>query len=379
MALEDFDMVSDLNGGTDTAVTDTGGDVPAHGADAVNVAKAPTKATPVVDAAPAAKPASLRDQISSALKGEGDTPPVASQDGKARNPDGTFASKPVEGAIPAADPATQPAAAAPPAVPAGIKPEVFQSLPAETQAELARTMEGVNQSQQRFARLAPVEELIAPRFDAWAMNGMQPAQALGQLLALSDFATKDPAGFIKYMAQTSGVNLEDLVFQAEPVDPVLASLQKEIAELKGARVQETQQQQQAAHKQTMDSVVAFAEEKGPEGQPLRPYFSELGDDIMPAISAVKAKNPGWSHTQVLQEAYDRACWGSPSVRAKMQAAANAASEAQRLREGAERAGKARTASASVPSGTPTTTPAAPGAANRSLRDTIKASMDAASS
>lgn len=372
------DFVSDLNGTGDATVSVHEGDTSNHGADTVSVNKGPSR-EPVAQAkkvgteadTAAVKPPSLRDQISSALKGEVNTPPVASQDGMVRNPDGTFAPKPAPAAV------VDPNAGAPVvAAPQGIDPQVFKSLPAETQASLARTMEGIAQSQQRYARLDQVEQLIGPRRDAWALNGMTDAQALNQLLALSDFAGRDPKAFIQYMAQNSGVNLEDLVLGQEPVDPKYEALQKQIAELQGARTQDTQKQQQAAHQQTVSGVVAFATEKGQDGQPLRPHFEELGSEVLPFISAVKAANPSWSHTQVLQEAYDRACWGSPSVRSKMQAAADAAGEAQRLRQGAAKVDAARTASASVRSGTPTSTPAAPDAAGRTLRDTIRASMAA---
>lgn len=373
------DFVSDLNGTGEATVSVNESNVPAHGADALdlNNQRPPATREPPQQAQkldePADKPKSLRDQISSALKGESDTPPVAQQDGgPARNPDGTFAPKAEN---PVVDPNAQ--AAPPVAAPQGIDPAVFQTLPAETQAFLARTMDDLGQRQQRFARLERVEQIIGPRRDAWALNGMTEDQALGQLFALSDFAGRDPAGFIKYMAEQSGVDLEELVLGQEPVDPQYAALQKQIAELQGARQQETQKQLQAAHEQTVNGVVAFASEKGPDGNLLRPYFDELGGDVLPFISAVKAQNPNLTHAQVLQEAYDRACWGSPIVRTKMQAAADAAREAERLRTGVDKVERARNASVSVKSGAPSAAPVAPNDASRSLRDTIKASMAAA--
>lgn len=383
----EFDMVSDLNGTGDTTVHVHESDT-AHGKDAVEVnnqspvreptaqAKSVKPAVKTDDVDPASKPLSLRDQISSALKGEGDTPDAAQiNGGPARNPDGTFAPKPAD--VPAADPAAPVVAAT---APQGIDPTVFNSLPAETQASLARTMDEIAQSQTRFSRLAPIEELIAPRIDAWALNGMQPAQAVHQLLALSDFASRDAPGFIKYFAQQSGVSLEDIVLgmdPAEQVDPTIKALQDQIAELQGARNSDAQRQAQAAHETMVNSVVDFASEKGPDGQPLRPYFEELGNAVLPFISAVKAQNPTWTHAQVLQDAYDRAVWGTPSTRAKMQAAVDAAGQAERLRQGGQRVEKARVASASVANGAPSSPPAAPNDTSRSLRDTIKASMAAA--
>ena len=379
----DFDMVSDLNGTGDTTVNVHEGEN-AHGTDIVSTsnqapARPPVEQAKKIDTEPkpdaGTKPLSLRDQISSALKGEADTPPAASQDGVVRNPDGTFAPKPADVQL-GSETQTQAEGAPAVAVPAGISPDVFKSLPAETQAELARTMDGIAQSQQRYARLDQVEQLIAPRRDAWALNGMTEPQALNQLLALSDFAGRDPAGFIQYIAENNGVDLEELVLGQEPVDPQYAELQTQIKQLQDQLQGGVQQQQQAAHQQTVNNVVAFASEKGQDGQPLRPYFEELGNEIMPFISTVKAQNPSWTHTQVLEKAYENACWGNPSIRSKMQVAANAVAEAERLRQGTERVDKARTASASIKSGAPTSTPAAPNDASRTLRDTIRASIAA---
>jgi hypothetical protein len=380
MPPDEVDFVSDLNGTGDTTVSVNEGAIAPTGDDTVtpnnqNPTREPAaQPTPVKDDT-TPKQLSIRDQISSALKGETDTPPVASQDGRARNPDGTFAPNPP----PVEEPAAQAPAAAPPvAAPQGIDPQVFQSLPAETQAQLARTMDEVNTRQQRVASLEQVGQLLASRRDAWALNGMTEHQALHQLLALSDFAGRDPAGFIKYMAENNGVDLAELVLGQEPVDPQYAALQQQINTLQAENQRVTQQRLQEAHNQTVNGVVAFATEKGQDGQLLRPYFDELGNDVLPFISAVKAQNPNLPHNQVLQEAYDRACWGSPSVRAKMQAAANAAGEAERLRMGVEKVDRARSASVSVKSGAPSSAPTAPNDSSRSLRDTIKASIAAVS-
>lgn len=381
----DYDIVSDLNSPEGT--------VPAHGSDTQHVNAEPVKApsTPVAPATPVAetpdtatKPLSLRDQISSALKGEEATPPAAQQDGgPARDAQGRF----VQRQEPVADPNTQTPQAAPQTVaaPQGIDPQVFSSLPAETQAQLARTMEDVANGQKRIAHLAPIEQLIAPRIDAWAMNGMAPAQAIHQLLALSDFAFRDPPGFIQYMAQNNGVDLVQLVLGMEqaaanqpPVDPRFKAMEDELARLQGWRAGVEQQQKQAQHQSTVNHVNAFAAEKDAQGNLLRPYFAELGQGILPYVDMVKSQNPNWPHSQVLQEAYDRAVWGNPSTRAKLQQAVDTAADAGRLRQQAERVASARTASASVPSRTPSTPPAAPNDGKASLRDTIRASIAAAS-
>jgi hypothetical protein len=385
----DVDIVSDLTDGTadfaDTTIPANTGDTSAHGKDAVQPNEGPkprteTQPKQVKEDAAAPKPTSLRDQISNALKGETDTPAAATQDGRARDPaTGKFVEKAADAAPPGDTPPAAPSTAA---APAGIDPQVFASLPAETQAALARTMEDVNTRQQRFAALEPLEQIIGPRRDLWALNGATPAQAINQLLALSDFAGRDPGGFIRHIAKNSGVDLAQLVLDTEPepeVDPVVAALQKQVAELQGHRETQTREQLQTKHNQTVDSVIEFASEKGEDGETLlRPHFAELGDGVLPFISMVKAQHPDWPNAQVLQQAYDQACWATPGVRSKLQAAADAAAQAARLREGTERAERAKAAGVSVRSGAPATPGAAPAAAGGSLRDTIRASIAAVS-
>jgi hypothetical protein len=379
-----FDIVSDLADGTDT-INVHASDVPLNGTDPDASSAAPKPVQPKkVEDKPADKAPSLRDQISSALKGEDNTPPAASKDGGTpRNPDGTFAPKaaetpPVGGTPPDAGGTPAPnAVAAPP----GIDPQVFSSLPAETQAQLARTMEDVQAQQQRYATLEPIEQIIAPRREAWALNGVSPQQALNQLFALSDFAGRDTAGFIKYVAKANNIDLEDLVLGMEPevpADPAIAAVQKELAELRTAEENRVREQARIAHERTVNDVIAFASEKGQDGQPLRPHFEAVGNVVPSYISMVKAENPTWEPNRILQEAYDRACWSIPAVREKMQAATQAAAEATRLREAADRADKARTASSSVRSGVPANPPPAPNHPGNSVRDTIRAAIAAAS-
>jgi hypothetical protein len=370
------DFVSDLNDGTADVISANVGSVDPHrGSDPVSVpaekpAPAP-KAAPSDEPAP--KPLTLREQLSSAIKGETNTPAPALQDGGiVRNPDGTFAPKEAADTPEAAPPV---AAAVP--VPPGLsaaEAEHFTKLPAELQQSVARTMDYVNQQAQRYQSLGQVEGIIGPRRQAWAMAGMTDAQVVNQLFALSDFAEKDPAGFVSYFAQQRGIDLEEIVFGAEPVDPNVQALQQQVQNLQQQLGGMTTQQQQAAHNSTVNEVIEFAKATDANGKPLRPYFEELGSEVMPFITAVMQQNPQMSRTQVLQEAYDRASWGNPSVRAKMQAAADAARDAARIKEQQDTAKRARTAGSSVPAGVPASENPAAVSGNRSLRDDLRAAI-----
>jgi hypothetical protein len=373
------DFVSDLNSGADEVIPASTGTVDTQrGTEpAVRVEEAPKTDTQEK----ANKPTSLRDQLSSALKDSDTlTPDAATQGERPRNPDGTYASKPVD--APQADPNT--ALSAPQNLiqaPQGMSPqeaEVFAKLPAELQTSVARTMESLNEKAARFAGYEQMEQLISPRRQAWAMNGMTEAQAVNQLLALSDFATTKPAEFIQYFAQNNGVDLEALVYDQDPTDPKYAQLEQQVQTLTSQLSGMTAQQQQAAHQSTIDEIVSFASEAGTDGKPLRPYFEELGTSVLPFIQTVREQNPNMSRVQVLQEAYDRACWGMPSVRAKMQEASAQADRARQIREQQDVASRARRAGTGMSSGVPTTSSADAVSGVRSLRDELRASIASAS-
>lgn len=370
------DFVSDLNDLPDDVVPANTGNVETHrGSEDVSQGARPdTPETITTTDQPVVKALTLRDQISSALKGETVTPDASQQDGgAARNPDGTFAPKPA---------AADPGVAAAPAVPlpqgiTGLDAATFAALPAETQQHVARTMETLNQQAAQFAAYGQIEQVLAPRRQAWAMQGMGEGQVLNQLFALSDFAERDPKGFVKYFSEQRGLDLEELAFGPEPVDPVVAQLQQRLAAAEAHITGSVTQQQQAAHTNIVNEVISFADEKDAAGQLLRPHFAELGNTVLPFIQTAMQQHPGKSRSEILTAAYDAACWGNPNIRAKMQSAADAAKDAARIKGNVDAASRARKAGVSVAAGTPADTGVAQTSASKgSLRDDIRAAMAA---
>lgn len=323
-----------------------------------------------------AKELTLRDQISSALKGE-DTPPAAQIDGgPARGPDGKFAAK--------ADLNADPSAPAAPSVPypqglQGLDAATFAALPAETQQSVARTMESLNQQAAQYAAYSQIEQVIAPRRQGWALNGMSEGQVINQLFALSDFAERNPEDFIRYIAEQRGLDLEDLAFGPIPQDPAITAQTQRIQQLEAQVGSFTAQQQQSAHTAIVNEIVQFADEKGADGKTLlRPYFAELGNDVLPFIQVAMQQNPNRPRSVILNEAYERASWANPSVRAKMQAALDATRAAERIRTGTAAAGRAASAGVSVAAGVPGEgATVKSGTSQGSMRDDIRAAMAAA--
>jgi hypothetical protein len=121
----------------------------------------------------------------------------------------------------------------------------------------------------------------------------------------------------------------------------------------------------------VNEIVQFAAEAGTDNAPLRPHFAELGAGVIPYIQQVMAENPALSRRDVLAEAYERACWGTPSVRAKLLAT----QEATRLAEQRATAARAVAAGGSVNGSAPHEGSAAPrDIGNGSVRDTLRAAI-----
>jgi hypothetical protein len=193
------DLTSDINAGElDGSQVQTPPDsVPAQGTDAVRANEQPRE------------PSSLREQLSAAFKDEGGKP-TDQQGAQPRGPDGKFANKEQQQqpAQPGTEAAQQPLTALePPQYMQGAEAEQFRALPVEMQHFVARNMAFAEDAAARLAGYGEVERVIAPRRQAWAMNGVSEGQAINQLFAISDFASTAPVDFIRWFAGTQQIDL----------------------------------------------------------------------------------------------------------------------------------------------------------------------------
>lgn len=242
-------------------------------------------------------------------------------------------------------------------------------------ADYTRKTQQIAQQRQQIAQqyqhYQALDQVIQPRTQQWALAGMNPAQAITQLIALSDFATNDAQGFIRYFANLRGVDLQSLVQQQseEYVDPQVAALRTPLAEVQArlnqlaqqyeqGQQQQQYQQHQAAFNATSAAIDEFARQTGQDGQPLYPFFDDVVDDMAVLIESGRAHS--------MPEAYRLAVRLNDNVHAKMLARSRA-DENARARA---RAQQARRAASSL-----TGASGANGAFNRgdmNIRDTINA-------
>lgn len=400
------DLVSDLESGEFDSSTANGhdvGGVPAqpHAPDGTQHINQPLKDADA-PAAPNAPEPTLRDQITSAFKDEnGDptdqahstsanetpqaAPPLSlGADGKYHNIDGTFASTDQIAAFEASQ------AAAPEAQPDGgdkpydvtskmtpLEQTQFNALTPELQQYVARTTEALDTRASQYQEYDLLEQIVGPRRQALLQNGTTLPVALNELFALSDFAGKSPSDFVMWFSQQHGIDLDALLDEQEAklasVDPNTSALQQQVQQLTDTVTQLTSGQQQQSVDNNVNVVKQFATEADANGALLRPHFAELGDNILPFITATRASNPNLTGKEVLAKAYESACWADPSIRGKMQEQVTQAKQAE-LRT---KAAKAKTAGSSISGGPVADVSGEPNNPNRSLRDELRAQFAAA--
>lgn len=209
----------------------------------------------------------------------------------------------------------------------------WATLPPDVQAYIAQregeAHKAITSTGERLKGFEALDAVIGPRRDALKASWGNEAAAVEQLFQLSDFATRDPAGFVHWFAQQNRVDLSRLPAPATaPADPQVAALQTEVQTLKSSITQQ--------HVEKMDADIrSFAEAKGADGNPLRPHFNDVRVEMGRLISAGLATS--------LDDAYEQATHINKDVRSKIEAekaAATAKAEAERHAKQREAAAKA---------------------------------------
>lgn len=295
------------------------------------------------------QPSDIRSLLTNAFKED--------EAGRLRDQSGRFAkaeNQPVQGEqAPAGTPApgTPPVAPQAPSAPpeeaaflSSLAPEVRPQVEALLQARETAYSQHVQQLNDRLNGYEPIGQVIGNRVQAWAANGWHPAQAIDQLLQLSDFAGRDPAQFVQWFAGQHGLDLATLedANTYEP-DPYVTRLEQRLAQIESGLSQRQQQEIHQQQQHTYNEVQQFAREVDASGAPVRPFFAEVATDLMQMIPSIRDANPNKPNAAILQEAYDRAVWANPSTRSRLleqQAAQKTAEQVQRV-------AKARNAGSSI--------------------------------
>ena len=233
--------------------------------------------------------------------------------------------------------------------------EAFYTLPPESQqwisdrvksqeADYTRKTMEVAEQRKMYDKL---EQAIAPRRQQFAMSGMDDSTAIGQLLALSDYAESDPVGFSRYLLNQRGIPISALT---EPgvenhVDPQMLAMQNRLQGFENHFAQQQEQQEQQEGAVVSGVIDGFASEN--------PFYSELESEMIPIVSALRESKPGLTSEQYLATAYKMAIAANDEVAAKINVDIKAKSEAERISKAkrqssaAKRAGGTRVSSTGV--------------------------------
>lgn len=197
---------------------------------------------------------------------------------------------------------------------AGAK-AVWDKLDPVVRAEALKQVEFANKLQSRHAqerkKYEAIDAVLEPQRNLLRANYGDEAKGLQQLFALSDFASKDPRGFVQWFAQQRGIDLRGLNQQPQQaVDPTINALQQQIAQLTQHISGYEQNQKQAVMSEVERTYQDFA------NNPANKYLEDVKDDMAFFLENGKAKD--W------QTAYNMAVKINPTVSEMI--------EAERLQE-----------------------------------------------
>lgn len=235
--------------------------------------------------------------------------------------------------------------------------EQFASLPREAQkivlkreADVERHLTKESQAIADLKRhYDSLESILGPRRQELAQYGYQnDAQAIDVLFKHSDFAIRDPAGYVLWFSQHRGVDLAELAdrqmqdgYEAHQADadPALTQLSNRVQTLEHSQRQAAESYRMSIEQQARQSVDAFATEKDASGNLLRPHV----EAVRPLMATLIEQSVNDGRPIDLQTAYDQAVWAHPETRALMLKAGQGADQARKAAQAKEAAAKAKRA------------------------------------
>jgi hypothetical protein len=257
----------------------------------------------------------------------------------------------------------QPAAKAPGPddMPDGYDANVWQMLSPEARAQTAawagKQRETVAEREARLKQYEPIDRVLSQqRRDALSMQYGGVDRALEQLFALSDFAARDPNGFVQHFAQQRGVNLAGLMQQPQ----------------QGA------QQQQVSPQQAIAAMVQQEIERRDVDRLYNEFAgqADLEHRNDPQVRTTMAALLAANQAKDYRSAYDMAVRAHPDLGPKWAQAQAAASTKDQQAVAAETA-RARASAAASLSGAPGTTRPAGNAAPASIREGLERAWNSA--
>lgn len=237
------------------------------------------------------------------------------------------------------------------------------------EADYTRKMTEIAQERQRFGSL---EQVLGPRRDSWARQGLSDSQALGMIMNYWDMSERDPMQFLQQYARDKGIDLASHF--APSMDEIAqylnqsnmdggqvtqpgASINPELQRTLDAIMQQQQalqqgyqqhqqfltaqqtQQMQAVHAAAGQELTEFQNAADDNGSPLYPFFDVVRQDMAQLMRA-GIKND-------LKSAYQAAVSLRPELMSQMEESKEISRRRAEERRAQQEAERARRAGASV--------------------------------
>lgn len=175
---------------------------------------------------------------------------------------------------------------------------------------------GVDAKAQELASLRrewdPIAQAFAPFERDLGLRGVSRQQFMGSLMETHKWLTQEPDKALRWVAEQYGVDLKQLHNDpaAAQVDPQIQKLSQGFETIQQRLDRQDQDRQTREHQDNLSRVSSFAEAKDDKGNPLRPHFDAVADDIIRLMKAGERD---------LDAAYTKACRMNDKVWDQMQA------------------------------------------------------------
>lgn len=268
---------------------------------------------------------------------------------RARDDKGRFAKKDAEPQPDESEPSpSEPVAVSAPTVPPELQKlglrkdeaEAIASNPAALQAFMRRSEEmhrGLEQYRAKAQFGSQMEQAVSPYMATIQSLGTTPDVAVQRLLAadhsLRYGTPQQKAAMVAKIAQDYGVDINQAtnMEQAPMPDPQVSQLQSQLQQMQ-SWIQQQNQQREWQERQALDSEIAKFQQ-----DPSHHHFEAVRSDMAALLQAGIASS--------LEDAYERAIYANPAVRAQVLASQQAKADEQRKAEAAQKAQAAKRSAA----------------------------------
>jgi hypothetical protein len=206
--------------------------------------------------------------------------------------------------------------------------EAFDALPDEAKtfalsqgerlySHHQKRVEELASEREALERLKPLEQEIAPYREQLRLQGVAEQDVVRQLMAVRHSLQTAPADTIRWLAQQTGVDLNQITENETFVDPTeqrLAQVEQQLQQSNQANAQAIQQQQHnVAYQQAENALGQFMSAKDENGNLLHPHVENVQVTMTELANADIAANKLID----LEDLYQRAIWQNAETRNAM--------------------------------------------------------------